>query len=216
MKWSEKTWQAVEKIYEEILNLPFIKDLSKGTLSDERFKFYLIQDALYLNDYSRTLMNIALKLQNPEYGEAFMKFANDGVAVERILHESFLNGHVPSKSEMTPTCKLYTSYLVSSLYNPHIEVSLAAVLPCFWIYQKVGEHIYNTAETENNKYQNWINTYADESFAESTQKAIEICNVMADNCSEVQKQEMTEAFVLATKMEWMFWDSAYRLEKWPV
>ena len=24
------------------------------------------------------------------------------------------------------------------------------------------------------------------------------------------------AFVRATQLEWMFWDSAYRLERWPI
>jgi thiaminase (transcriptional activator TenA) len=27
---------------------------------------------------------------------------------------------------------------------------------------------------------------------------------------------MLKAFVRAAQLEWMFWDSAYRLERWPV
>ena len=215
MKWSDKAWQATEKIYNEIIILPFIKDLMNGVLSDERFNFYLVQDALYLNDYSKLLMNIAVKLQKPEHIEAFLKFAEDGIAVERALHASFLKGYIPSKSEMTPTCKLYTSYLISSLTHPRVEISLAAALPCFWIYQKVGEYIYANSK-ENNKFQNWINAYSEEAFLISVQKAIEICNEVVADCNENLQQEMTDAFVWASKMEWMFWDSAYKLEKWAI
>ena len=46
------------------------------------------------------------------------------------------------------------------------------------------------------------------------EKAIAICDQIAEKSN--LKVEMTEAFTYASKMEWMFWDSAYRLEKWPV
>ena len=30
------------------------------------------------------------------------------------------------------------------------------------------------------------------------------------------RDPMFGAFVRATQLEWMFWDSAYRLERWPI
>ncbi len=79
----------------------------------------------------------------------------------------------------------------------------------------VGKEIHRHSKL-NNPYSKWIETYADESFALSTAKAIEICDQLAEETTAEIRTKMTEAFVMATKMEWMFWDSAYNLERWKI
>ena len=212
MKWSEIAWQRAEKAYLDILKLQFINDLIKGTLSDERFKFYIIQDSLYIADYCKVLMKISEKLENPKHAETFKNFAEYGIEVEKALHSIYLDGHVPLKSEMSETCELYSMFLFDTL-NKNIEISLAAVLPCFWIYQKVGDYIYQNAEKDN-KYKDWISTYSAPEFAETTKITMEICDEMAEKCEDEDiLKKMTDAFYMATILEWKFWDSAYKLEK---
>jgi len=48
-------WRAIEPIYAEIVRLPFLRGLIDGTLPMDAFRFYIIQDALYLRDYARCL-----------------------------------------------------------------------------------------------------------------------------------------------------------------
>ena len=69
---------------------------------------------------------------------------------------------------------------------------------------------------KNNPYQKWIDTYAGEEFEILVIKAKEICDLVAENCTETQQQKMTDAFVAASRLEYMFWDSAYRLKIWEV
>ncbi len=38
---------------------------------------------------------------------------------------------------------------------------------------------------------------------------------LAEKGSEEERQKMSEAFVHAMQLEWMFWDAAWREEKWP-
>ncbi len=93
-------------------------------------------------------------------------------------------------------------------------VGMAAVLPCFWIYKKVGDYILSIQKKEDNQYQNWIATYAGEEFGLLVDKAISICDEAATNSTPVQQELMTEAFITASRLEFIFWDSAYKLEKW--
>lgn len=213
MKWSEHVWKEVEKIHEDILRLPFVKELAAGTLSRERFLFYIRQDAIYIENYCRVLAHIASRLQKKEWMEDFLRFASDGVAVERTMHASFTELS-DSDAKPSPTCLLYCSYESAQALEP-VEVEAAAILPCFWIYMLVGEAIHKNS-AHNNPYSKWIDTYADEYFAKATARAIEICDGLAENSSEEIRKRMTEAFVTATKMEWMFWESAYNLEKWKI
>ena len=48
-------WRSIEGIYAEILAHPFLRGLTDGTLTEERFRFYVLQDAYYLREYARAL-----------------------------------------------------------------------------------------------------------------------------------------------------------------
>lgn len=202
MKWSEKAWKAIEPIYEKTVTLPFIQELTNGTLDREKFIFYIQQDAMYLSDYGSVITGIASKLKDPAHTESFIRFAGDSIVVERALHESFIHGiNEKDRLKPSPACLLYTSYLWRQLANAPIEVSVAAVLPCFWIYKAVGDYILANQTNEENPYQTWINTYGGDDFSRSVSRAIEICDELAESCTESRQKEMLEAFVVCSKME---------------
>ncbi len=213
MKWSEELWREVEGIYRDILRLPFVEELTRGTLCRERFQFYIRQDAYYLDNYSKVLAHIASRLTSKDWMADFLEFASCGIEVEKAMHASYADLSA-RPIEPTPTCLLYCSYESAKALEP-VEVEAAAILPCFWIYMLVGQEIHRNSSA-GNSYSKWIETYADETFARSTARAIEICDELAAATSPEIRRRMTEAFVAATKMEWMFWDSAYNMEKWKI
>jgi thiaminase/transcriptional activator TenA len=92
---------------------------------------------------------------------------------------------------------------------------LAALLPCFWIYAEVGRDIHGRAAV-GNPYQAWIDTYAGEEFHDAVRAVIAATDAAAEGASTGLVARMHEAFATAARLEWMFWDSAYRLERWPV
>lgn len=214
-RWSDSAWEAARPVYEKILEHPFVRALADGTLSAERFRFYLRQDALYLDGYARRLAHIAARLGRKEHTEAFLRFAADGIAVERALHEQFLGGEHPAPEEISPACLLYTSVLESQTTAP-VEVEAAAVLPCFVVYQRVGEAIHAQQQGTENPYRQWIETYADPAFAASTAEATAICDALADAAGDATRRRMTDIFVRCTRMEWLFWESAWQLETWKI
>lgn len=217
MKWSTQAWEQISPIYDEIINNRFNVALLSGTLSKARFNFYIQQDAYYLKDYGKTLATIAAKLNEEKYMQAFLDFARSAILVENALHEDYLTQmeNFP-KVEVSPTCMLYKSFLSAQLLNEPIEVALAAVLPCFWIYKMVGDEFLSKAKLEEHPYKAWILTYGSEEFAASVITAIEVCDHYAAQTTPEIRAKMTQAFVLASKMEWYFWDTAYAMESWKV
>jgi len=217
MKWSEQAWQAALPAYNKILELDFLRELMDGTLPQDKFRFYIQQDALYLNGFGKALAGIAAKLANPAHMGAFVAFAGDTMAVERDMHQTFFEvlGKLENL-EPSPTCLLYTSYMLRQLSDASVEVAMASVLPCFWVYKEVGDYILANQTRGANQYQGWIDTYGGEEYGSAVKQAIAVCDELAAECTEKQRAEMTKSYVLCTKMEWMFWDSAYKLEQWPV
>ena len=140
MKWSEEAWNAAAEIYDRILALPFVKELAAGTLSRERFQFYIGQDSMYIDNYSRVLAHVGSRMPRKEWMEDFLRFASDGIAVEKALHEFYLTGHDTGSLRPSPTCLLYNSYEAAKAMAP-VEVEAASILPCFWVYQLALIHI---------------------------------------------------------------------------
>jgi thiaminase/transcriptional activator TenA len=216
MSFTQQLWKESEGVYEQILSHPFNQALMKGNLDAEPFKFYINQDALYLQDFGRALALIGARSSEPSKLQQFANFAEGTVLVERELHNHYFQKFaIEPTSTKSPTCTLYTNFLLSKAALEPYEVGIAALLPCFWIYREVGNHIYNNA-AGNNPYQDWIDTYAGEEFSQLVDQALNITDEVAQSASSTVKESMHEAFLYSTRLEWMFWDSAYRQEPWPV
>ncbi len=220
MRFTEDAWERIGPLYAKILELPFNRELAAGTLARERFIFYMLQDAHYLTWFARALAVTAARAPDADGLIEFAGSARAAVVVERALHEGFFKdfGIGPAEAaaiEPSPTCAHYIHYLLAQAYRAPYEVAVAALLPCFWIYWEVGKHLLETARPDN-PYQAWIDTYADEAFAEGVRKVIRICDQLAEAATPAVRAEMLEAFRRASRLEWMFWESAYRRETWPV
>jgi thiaminase/transcriptional activator TenA len=215
MTFTNSLWKGIGGIYQAIVDHPFNRELARGTLALERFKFYVQQDALYLVDFARALAMVGTRARVPARFLDFLDFAREGLVVERALHEEYFRRFdIPSDAEQAPGCFAYTNYLIATAAGRSFEEAVAALLPCFWIYREVGMHIVGRSAPQN-PYQLWIDTYAGEEFAAAVRRAIEITEEVAAETTDRKRRRMTEAFVLSSRLEWIFWDGAYRMESWP-
>ncbi|MDR1180054.1 MAG: thiaminase II [Spirochaetales bacterium] len=215
MKFTDTLWKDTVPLYEAIVNHPFNRELTEGTLSIERFVFYLQQDSLYLVDFCRALSILAGL--SPDQGTManFIRLTDEVIAGERGMQDEFFKiyGIEDLQIEQSPACVAYTNYLLATATTRSYEEAVAAVLPCFWIYREVGNHIFRNA-VRGNPYRKWIDTYASEEFVVSVDRAIDITDAAAQ-ASPALQPKMKNAYETATRLEWMFWDSAYRREAWP-
>jgi thiaminase/transcriptional activator TenA len=219
-KFSSQAWQDNRPLYDAILDLPFNRELTAGTLREDRFRHYIVQDAHYLEGFARALALAAAKADNADRIVQFAAAAQTAIIVERALHADYFQkfGITPddfAAARPTPVCDHYVSYLLRIAALEPFPVVLAALLPCFWIYWEVGKSIHARA-AQPNPYQAWIDTYAGKEFADAVQSVIATTDAVATRTSPDTLAAMHAAFTRATQLEWMFWDSAYRLAKWPV
>ena len=216
MRFTESLWNDNRALYAAILDLPFNTELTAGTLGEERFAFYVKQDSLYLAEFSRALAITGTRAPQSADLLRFLEFAGEAVAVEQALHDSYLRRFDTSVDiGKSPACFAYTHFLLDTAAHASYPVSCAALLPCFWIYREVGLHIH-ARSAEPNPYQDWIETYAGEDFSRAVDRAIELTEHAAEEAGEADRERMRTAFFESTRLEWMFWDSAYRLEEWPI
>ena len=219
-QFSDSAWQRTARLRAAIDALPFNTELAAGTLSRERFQGYIVQDALYLGQYSRILAMAGVKGPDGATLHAFASSALEAVAVEQALHEQYFHdfGIDPTRLaeiEPSPDCLGYTSFLLATAYHDPWEVLVAALLPCFWVYWDVGSAIAKRA-APTNPYRAWIDTYADEGFGEAVRTVIGITDRAAAAAAPATVGRMMTAFIRCTQYEWLFWDGAYQQRGWPI
>ncbi|SFJ60580.1 thiaminase II [Olleya namhaensis] len=214
--WYNQVNHKTAPILEAIKQQPFIKQLMDGTLPQSVFEFYINQDALYLAEYKKNLATIGVKCSDSNETQFFLDAATGIIAVENALHHVFMKS-VTFNNVPSPTCELYTSYLTRIINNQTLEEGLAAILPCFTIYKAIGDYILeHQTNKQNNPYQDWINTYGGAAFEASVNQAIAIVNKYAESANKDVLHKMEVTFTKASKLEWLFWDSAYNKEQWKI
>ena len=214
MKFTSQLWQEIDPIYQATLDHPFNLELAKGTLDPKRFQFYLQQDSLYLIDFARALALVGTRCTEGDRVVAFLEFASGAIVAERELHEAyFVEYKIQPVTTKAPGCFTYTNFLLATAAVGRYEEAIAALLPCFWMYQEIGQKIAQSAVADN-PYQRWIDTYAGTEFAEVVEKAIALTDAVALETTDSVRQLMQTAFITSARLEWLFWDSAYRCESW--
>lgn len=219
-KFSRILWNEIEDIYERILEHPFIEGLSSGSLDGDAFRFYVVQDALYLGEYARALSVCAAKAPHEEATRMFCEHAAGAIAVEQQLHEGFFADFGLSKeqvrsTEMAPVNLAYTSYLMAVAYGGSFPEALGAVLPCYWIYWEVGKTLLRRG-SPHPLYRKWIETYGGEEFAGIVKEVLELTDEIGEGLGANERSKVIERFRTTARLEWMFWDMGYRREAWPV
>lgn len=218
--FSADAWQRNLVLYGRIEALPFNRELAAGTLAPARFQHYIVQDAHYLEGFARTLALIAARGPDADHVVHFARAAEVAIIVERSLHADYfarfgVSAAAFAAAEPTPASDHYVSYLLRTAALEPVEVALAAVLPCFWVYREVGRGIHATAGA-GNPYQAWIDTYAGPEFDRAVSDVIAITDGAATHAGPRTVAGMHRAFRRAMQLEWMFWESAYALRSWPV
>ena len=218
--FSAEAWARNAAAYEAIRTMPFNTELAAGTLSRDRFTHYILQDAHYLIGFGRALALAAAKAPHPDGIVQFCRAAETAIVVERSLHGGFfrdygIDAEAFAAIPVSPACDHYVSYLLATAYAEPYEVVLAALLPCFWIYAEVGRDIFARAQADN-PYRAWIDTYAGEDFAQAVAEMIAATDAAAEGTAPSLRARMHRAYTQATRLEWLFWDGAYRQAAWPV
>src|SRR5258705_8103364 len=199
MAFTSELWRSIEPIYAAILRHPFLRGLTDGSLPRESFKFYAVQDALYLREFARALSLAGARATEDDWIIMFNEHAAGALKVERALHEGFFRdfGLTPADvaaTPLAPTNLAYTSYLLAVAYGAPFHENMAALLPCYWIYWEVGKELERRGSSDP-LYTRWIGTYASGEFGALVEAVLAATNAMAARVGEPERDAMRRHFL---------------------
>ncbi|MFD0529297.1 TenA family protein [Kitasatospora arboriphila] len=180
----------------------------------------MVQDSHYLRDYARALAVCAARAPHEADVRAFADDAVGALAAEQEMHGEFLTAFGESAEQaaaepVLPTTLAYTSYLLATVHGGSFAEAVAAVLPCYWIYARVGEELLAKSSPDP-LYAKWIATYGDEAFQSVVRRVLDLTDRLGEEISPAERRRAVRHFSTTSRYEWMFWDAAWRGETWPV
>ncbi|GFG68857.1 thiaminase II [Mycolicibacter senuensis] len=213
-------WAGIAEIYRRICEHPFITGLTDGSLAHDRFRYYIAQDAHYLRAYARALAGCAAKAPVEAELTMFVEHAGVALGAERDLHTGLLtelgtDAQRAAALPIAPTTQAYASYLLAVTGSGSYAEAVAAVLPCYWVYARVGEHLQRHGSPEP-LFQRWIDTYAGQDFQAVVDEVLAVADGIGAQASPATQELMRRHFHTSARYEWMFFDAAHRMEDWPV
>jgi len=214
MRVTEMLRRDCAHIWDRIVEHPFVIKLYDGTLPEENFRYYVLQDYNYLIGLMRCMCVIASK-SDAELMQKTLALAQSEATTElenyqKVLSAIGLSMEDAIKAEPAPTNVAYMNFLLSTAYTKSSVEGLTALLPCFWSYAEIADR--NKERLKNNKnevYRAWASVY----FADSTKKLVEDLRTLVDS---IDYNSARGIFFTASRYEYMFWDMAYNLERWVV
>lgn len=219
MNTVERLLTATTDIWKAYNEHPFVLGIQNGTLDKEKFRYYIIQDYLYLEDYAKTFAVGAAKSKSLEMANLFAKYISV-MNGELDVHNGYLARLGVTQEEIDSTPRSldnlsYTSYMLRVAYEEGEAEILAAILSCTYSYEIIARNIVknNPASIHDEFYGDWIKGYASDAYAEENAILLDTLNRITENDSESQIQHLIDIFVACSRYELAFWEMSWTVRK---
>ncbi len=220
-KFTDELRHAAAPIWEADLKHPFVRGIADGTLPTEKFTFYLIQDYLFLLEYSRVFAHGVIKASDEATMAMFARLLDETLNTEMDLHRGYCAKFGLSVAEMetasvAPTTHAYTRHILNVAEAGTLADLVAGVLPCQWGYAEIGTTLAEQGGSPEPLYQEWIDMYASPEFLSLGKSLRRLLNNLTVECSRSEKARIKNCFLMSSRYEYLFWEMAYTEEEWKI
>lgn len=219
MKTTERLLWETKDIWRQYDQHPFVLGIRNGTLEKEKFRYYIIQDQLYLEDYAKTFAVGVAKAKSLKTANLFAKY----IAVmngELDVHDGYHARLRVTREEIASTPRAldnlsYTSYMLRVAYEEGEAEILTAVLSCAYSYEVIAKNIVREAPASVNDafYGAWIKGYASDDYAKENTVLLEALDRLTEGYTEQQIRHLVDIFVACSRYELAFWEMSWTMRK---
>jgi thiaminase/transcriptional activator TenA len=191
----------------------FVRELGAGALELESFRYYLIQDYVFLIHFARAWALAVYKSDTLEDMCQASATLNALLHQEMALHLRFCAGWGISQAQMETAPEAaanlaYTRYVLERGLSGDLLDLLVALAPCVAGYAEIGKTLASQA-TPSNPYREWIASYAGEDYqCLSSAMLAQLERTAARLLTPAREASCLRTFRSATRLEVGFWDMA--------
>jgi thiaminase/transcriptional activator TenA len=212
--------QKADPLWQAVFGHPFVRGVGDGSLSRDRFEFYLKQDYLYLIDFNRVFALAGAKSRILEEMETFAALLNATLKTEMELHRNTcaafgIPAHELTKTRKSMITSAYTDFLLRTSYEGGLPEILAVLTPCACGYAEIGQRLVSGKLPDDPFYRDWIRTYSSREFLDLSDWLVEKLNEHARGASAMRREDWYRLYETSVRFEYLFFDMGWKKEEWP-
>ena len=196
---------------------PFVLGIQNGTLEKEKFRFYMIQDYLYLGDYAKIFALGVAKATSLSNAMLFSKYISV-MNGELNVHSNYMARLGITQEDIDSAKRSldslsYTSYMLRVAYEETEVEIVAAILACAYSYEVIAKKMVenNPAAVDDEFYGSWISGYVSEEYSEENRVLIELLDDMTKSYTPAQTEHLKDVFLACSRYEMAFWDLSWNM-----
>ena len=220
MTITEKLLDSVKEIWAGYHTHPFVKGIGDGSLDQKKFRHYMIQDYLYLIDYTKVFAVGVAKAKDLSVMKLFAASTHNILDGEMDIHRTYMErlGISLEEAETTPVSLdnrfLYFLYAAGCLRGRRGKV-MAAILSCALSYEAIAKQIVRKIQKQTNIHST-VSGYPVMPVRVTTKKTerlIGMMNRLAADCTPAQEAHLIDIFTACSRYEAAFWDMAWEMRR---
>lgn len=188
----------------------FVRQLGAGTLPEAAFRTYLIQDYLFLIQFSRAWALAAYKSRRLADLRAAQETLG-GILREMELHVKLCGrwGIPPERIEAATEDRAtiaYTRFVLDAGAAGDLLDLHVALAPCVIGYAEIGRQLAADGLPDDHPYREWISEYAGEDYQAVAAAARDTLDELAGRSMTEQRFiDLAGSFATASRLEADFW-----------
>lgn len=204
---------ASEDMLQQMVEHPFLRETAAGTIPDESFIRWLIQDYLWLLEYQRALGILCARAPS-EVGRMFHgALLNLQGEIEVFEEIAAREGLMLGGSRMILACHAYTNFLMATAGFKTFAEGISALYGADISYLRSWNWVKHH-QSRRGRWQEFIDLYCGEGYGEW----VKALGLMIDNLPISSPtaliDRMKESFRTTIRYEIYFWDAIYRNQDW--
>ncbi len=170
MTLAQQLWAQHRDLADTCLLHPFVQGLGDGSLSQARYRYYIAQDAFYLEAFARAYTLAGAKAPDWE-GFCELHALASGVLHERTLHTGVAAelGIDLRAVQIGNATRRYTDFLLATAWGQSTGTTAVAMAPCMRLYAYIGQQLAQQNPPPH-AYSAWIATYSSPEFEQLAQQ----------------------------------------------
>ena len=198
-------------IWQKCLESEFIQGMIDGSLSEECFRDYIIEDSLYLREYARVFAWGMVKAKTmAEINNYYdmLSFVNEGEGSTRkyYLKRYGLTDEQIEDLPLRSENKAYIETMIKAAKEGGVAECLMATLPCMlsyrWLFEKVANEYPQVRESV---YEEFISDYESVEYSNVCDKWMNFAEQVCQKLSEEEKSKCLGIFKECSEHEVQFW-----------
>lgn len=214
MSFMRKTVNRSLPIWDACLETPFIRELRLGTLPEEKFLGYMVQDSIYLKHYARVYgraIYSSTVLKDIQVFYSILSFLTESESAVRLrylkeagLTDDDIEGYPP-----LPENRNYIAFMLDIAERGNVAEILMAVLPCMFSYSYIFRKLAEDETAAGSLYWDFIADYGEEAYYEDCIGWCEFADSKCGGLPAGKQAELQKIFERASLLELDFWNMAY-------